>query len=229
MSCGIYLLKFVGIDLVYVGQSTNIEKRFTAHVNNLVTGVKANIKLHAAYTLYGLPSLEILELCEPNKLSELEAIYIKEFDSVNNGLNILENTSIKGYSMPGIKNPNSKYSMETCEAVFHEIISSGKSLLDISKNLNVHKSLVHNIANGTAHRVWLEVKYPDAYKVLLSKQGKWRDKGTTNLVQLKDPSGLVHTIETSLKEFAVLHGLNPGHVSSILSGKRHSHKGWTLP
>jgi len=229
MTCGVYLLKFTGTDLVYIGQSINIEDRYSTHLYNLSTGVKANKKLHAAYTLYGAPKLEILEECTIDKLSELESYYIKDFDTIDNGLNILSNTDIKGYSLPGVTNPNSKYSMEVCEAVFNEIVAGTISLLEISKTLNVHKSLVYGIAEGLAHRSWLEEKYPEKYAILLSKQGKWKHKGVTNELFIKDPLGNVHKISTSLKEFALQYDLNSGHISSVLSGKRVQHKGWTLP
>lgn len=65
MTCGIYLLRFTGLDKVYIGQSLNIEQRYRKHLQFLRNqDTKANYRMKAAYLLYGAPQLEILCECK---------------------------------------------------------------------------------------------------------------------------------------------------------------------
>lgn len=67
---------------VYIGQSVNIEKRYSEHlrVNN-----KDKSIFHFAIRKYGLDnfSFEIIEECEPQKLDELEIMYIQLYKSLH--------------------------------------------------------------------------------------------------------------------------------------------------
>jgi len=47
-------------------------------------------------------------------------------------------------------------------------------------------------------------------------------------LKLMDPDGTIHTTIECLTSFAKDHGLSPGHLRSLLQGKRKSHKGWKL-
>jgi len=83
-NCGIYLItnKITGIK--YVGQSININARFTQHKNQYGTDAFHN-------ELYLKPSNfshEILIICPRKYLDFFEAYYIKKFNTYQNGYNL---------------------------------------------------------------------------------------------------------------------------------------------
>lgn len=72
---------------VYVGQSINIKNRYRVHLKS-----KADTKLYRSFQKYGHEShkFEILKECEKCDLERLENYYIKKYDSIKSGLNILD-------------------------------------------------------------------------------------------------------------------------------------------
>lgn len=90
--CGIYIIKNKVNNLVYVGQSVNIQIRWNAHkraANNL--DIKGNrTDIHIAMNKLGINNFyyEILELCSFEKLSEKEIFWINYYNSYLNGYNM---------------------------------------------------------------------------------------------------------------------------------------------
>lgn len=85
---------------VYIGQSIDIDRRF----NQYKKGQYCNNKLKNSFNKYGIDNhlFEIIIECDENVLDELEIKYIKEYDSIDNGFNvILGNTNCTR----GEKNP----------------------------------------------------------------------------------------------------------------------------
>ena len=74
MTCGIYKLDFNGI-CVYIGQSIDIETRYSTHLRLLRSGNHTK-QLLDAYNKYGLPRLKILKECHKHYLDTLESVYI---------------------------------------------------------------------------------------------------------------------------------------------------------
>ena len=72
---------------VYVGKSSNIERRFTVHKTNAKHGVKTH--LYNAMRKYGIENftMEVITECELSELNELEKYYIAYYDSLNKGYN----------------------------------------------------------------------------------------------------------------------------------------------
>lgn len=92
MAIGIYALYWEEQDLIYIGQSQNIERRFSEHIYKLTNTKHTNYKVQNAYNLYGLPVLNILEQCEISELNTLEISYTKEFNGLDKhrGLCLIE-------------------------------------------------------------------------------------------------------------------------------------------
>lgn len=231
MTKGIYLLKFSGLNAVYVGQSLNIEERYTKHLYRLKNN-KANHKLQQAYEAFGEPQLEILHILEEGSqdtLDELEQMAINIFDAVNSGMNIRSKPSGGGEGLSGQYHANSKYSNDVVDKVFHMICDINNSFKEVSDALNVNINLVRDISKGKAHR-WLQKQYPEKYLEMLDLVNT-REKNTYKdqygiSAQLVSPQGDVVYI-TNIAEFSKKHSLNKSHVSGIISGKRKSHLGWT--
>lgn len=229
MTTGIYLLKFNNTDKVYIGQSKNIESRYTSHKTSMRCN-KAVKKLQQAYYTYGMPSIHILEICIEEDLDILEDIYIKEFDSVDNGFNTMKN---HGYSssLKGELCGNSKYTNEQIYEVFIYLIN-GEVHKNISDITGVSRGAVSDISALKTHK-WLKDKFPLEYSKLevLAKTRRYsrrtavsRNKSYPSIVS---PEGTSYTIE-SIRGFAKEHNLNPNCLGRVLRKQALSHSGWKL-
>ena len=81
MSSGIYVIRNLVNDKLYVGKSVHIENRWLEHQSDLRNGRHANIHLQRAYDKYGPDNLlhEVLELCEEDVLDSREIYWINHF------------------------------------------------------------------------------------------------------------------------------------------------------
>ena len=230
---GIYLLKFKGYHGVYVGQSLDIYTRYSKHLYRLKNNL-ANHKLQEAYEKYGEPNLEILHILDESSgetLDELEQMAIEIFDSVNTGLNIRTKPAGGGEGLQGQYHGNSKYTNDLIIQVFSMICQPTNSFKDIASILGVNINLVRDISKGKAHR-WLKDLYPDKYVEMLElintrEKNTYKDKYGF-IPKLKSPSGDIVSVH-NITEFSKQNSLNKSHISGVLSGKRKSHLGWTLP
>ena len=82
---------------IYIGQSVNIEKRFTSYKRMYVKNEKQT-KLHRSFLKYGFEnhSFEVVEECEIIYLNESERYWQEFYDCLNSGLNcVLTKTTDK--------------------------------------------------------------------------------------------------------------------------------------
>ena len=68
MITGIYALKFIGTNKVYIGQSIDIQKRFLAHIYTLSNN-RGSAKLQEAYNTFGKPYVDIILECSKEELA----------------------------------------------------------------------------------------------------------------------------------------------------------------
>jgi len=228
MTSGIYALVFTNCDLIYIGQSINIEKRFKEHIYSFNRG-DANKKLLEAYKTYNTPELFILEeTCQD--LDSLELHYISKFDTVKNGLNEWAGP-IK--VLRGQAHPNSKYTNKQIEDII--ILLSSDEILsfkEIAKIVNVPISTVQNVSSGKVGS-HLKNSFPKEYTILenrrnnrISEASSARGRGISYPIILS-PNGEEYNIE-NITKFAEKWGLNRSHLCGVLNGVRKSHKGWRL-
>jgi len=97
MECGIYIIKNLINNKIYVGSSQNIKRRFYLHKHYLKKKEHTNIHLQTAWDLYGEEnfSFSILETVESKeKLCVLEKYYIDFFKATDRekGYNICDDT-----------------------------------------------------------------------------------------------------------------------------------------
>lgn len=235
MTCGIYRLVFEGTDRVYIGQSENIEVRFSRHLSRFKNG-EAPFKLQEAYINFGAPKFEVLITCTSKELNNKENEFIQLYDTFNSGLNTLEKAGPPCLS--GIGNGNSKYSKEQIYKVFIETIEhpelTQQQVSDIS---GVSISSVRDIIYGKTHK-WLQEEYPDKYEYMCSMKDtrvrisydKYSKNGTGNkkYPSIVSPEGVIHSDISNAREFARINGLDQSSLSMLLNGHRKSHKGWKL-
>jgi group I intron endonuclease len=236
MSIGIYALHFN--ELFYIGKSNNLDRRKKDHLTSLYKGA-ANYKLLKAFSEYGEPNFIVIEYCSIEELNSKEIFWIKEFDSVNNGLNISQGGDGGG---SGIQHNRAIHSEDTICEVFKLLISPELyTYKDIFELTNVSISTITNIVEHSAH-IWLKNKFFDSYyllddfknarrsKALLKRADtiKGISKDSFNYPSIKDPQGNVYSSITNAKQFSEQHNLSKEGLCRLFSGKIKSHRKWTL-
>lgn len=73
----------------YIGQSIDIEKRFSQHKSGNYRKLHINKRLYKAFEKYGINnfSFDIIDKCEINSLDDREIYWIEHYDSYANGYN----------------------------------------------------------------------------------------------------------------------------------------------
>jgi group I intron endonuclease len=80
---GIYFIKNLVNQKIYIGLSTNIEARFLFHRRRLLSNTHKNEHFQSAFIQYGVDSFEfgILEECTEEQLSNKEKFWIAKYQS----------------------------------------------------------------------------------------------------------------------------------------------------
>lgn len=135
MTCGIYLLSFKETPKLYVGQSNNIEERFKQHIRQLRAGTHTK-KLQQAYLQFGLPEIEILEVCLPHDLDSRELHHMDFWNSIHDGYNSMPHAA--GGCSTGEDNSKALYSNEEVIHLIGTIVANPNiSLVKISEMLDM--------------------------------------------------------------------------------------------
>ena len=197
---GIYKITNIKNNKVYIGESFDIERRWKIHIDNLNNNNHHSNKLQNDWNTYGKDNFkfEIIRDVTNDMISffnmELvllvyEDIYIKEYDSINNGYN-MEKTLKKVYE--GNKKLNTKQ-------------LNSKPLNSIISMIN---KIIKNINENNGKYYSQELKKSVGYKktnnndknIFLKKQSKEDFKNKFNLI--KEFEGFV-PVGKALKEFHV--------------------------
>lgn len=224
MTIGIYALYWEEPDLVYIGQSQNIEERFKTHIRKCLIEKHSNYKVQQTFNKLGLPQLVILDICTTSQCNDREIYWTKEFNSIETGLNIVE-AGLVGY---GANSNHSKYSKFQILKVFSCLLSNKYiSQQAIADKCRVHPSLVSSIYNGTIH-TWLRDDYPKHYEKLKTIKFIRSKRRSRDIIKVLSPEK--HLFElTNISLFAKEHNLDQSALNRLINGKALSHKGWVLP
>lgn len=230
MAIGIYSLYWEKQDLIYIGQSQNIEARFKKHLRDLNNKEHSNYKVQNAFDNYGIPSLNILEICTLHNLNELEIVWQKEFDSLNS-LDLID----AGNRYQGLSSTNSKYTKLQVLKTFRLLYTNKISYSTIANLLSVNIGLVADISSGRTH-IWLKYKYPCLYLRMLKRKPISNKNIINNKNSMFSSSGReitliknnVKYIITNQSVFAKEHNIDPSNISKLIRGKLLSCRGFTL-
>jgi group I intron endonuclease len=148
---------------IYIGQSSNIERRMIEHKYRSKT---KNLKLYSSLRKYGIDNhkIDILFLSKDKyEKDRMESIYIKYYDTINNGLNHI-NTLSGGCGFSGKKHTEenvlkikermngykpTKAIEKRMKKVFCGYTNKYyNSISDCAKDLNVSRSLLSLQLNG---------------------------------------------------------------------------------
>lgn len=226
MDSGIYCIYFDSLDdQYYIGCSISVSKRIQEHRAAFVRGNHKNYKLQNAYNKYGMPTIEILELCDIKDLYTKEIEYIKRFDSYVNGFNLTSGGEGGGH---GEGNNSALYSEEDYLQVLKLLAHTNMSCASISTELGISIHVVKGISALRTHR-YLEQLDPSSYAILKQKSNRDNSAKTKGIVypNIISPEGLEYSV-SNIHKFAEEHGLQYQNLHKVLVGKRLSHKGWKL-
>lgn len=232
MTIGIYKLNFNGTTKCYIGKSNNIEYRYKGHIRSFLRG-EASEKMMGAYTLYGLPDIEIIIHCSSALLEYNENICIIQYNAVNNGFNTHNTSTGFSRSTSGENNHKSKYSdAQIIECM--DILLEHPDMLysEIESIISIPRGSISMIAHGGNHR-WLQEYDPIKYTKLMSMVGLRRGscksalKQGINYPEIVSPEGTVYIVNNS-REFARVHELDQAALGRVLNSKAKTHKGWKL-
>ena len=232
---GIYLLYFSNTELVYVGQSVNIEKRYKEHLRLLTSGSHTK-KLLDAYSNFGVPEVNILCECSKELLDTYENIYIKYYNSYALGLNSLETAE----DMPrpnniGTNHGMSKYSEAQLLNVLDLLVQEPSiKFKNISEVTGVAYQTIGNIAAMSEH-VWLKTVSPEKYSRLLALKGNRKFGREVNTAESKgikyprvlSPEGIVYSNISNVSKFMRDHSISSRRFFDLLNGKENKIMGWT--
>lgn len=232
MTVGIYALYWAKQDLIYVGQSQNLKRRWSEHKRKMLNGEHTNYKVLDTYNLYGLPEFIVLQECSIEDLNDLEIWWTKEYDSLNtkHGLNIIEAGDV-GF---GTNANASKYSKLQVLLAFRLLSrNSNFDTKEKAKELDINFEVFSDIKCGVMHK-WLKDKYPFLYHKMQSKSGiKITSEKRSYFAKygkvaiLISPDGTEYEVKI-INEFANKNNLDKKHLQKVISGERKSHKGWRL-
>ena len=163
ISIGIYKIENKITNKIYIGQSTDIERRFQWHKNN---SGKIDKDLYKDMAEYGIDnfSFDILEECQENELNCLESKYIDEFDSFYNGYNlttggnkgcVFDRKSINKKSETVKKEPKTKITNNLKSILDNQ----NKSLYWLSKETGVTYANLFKLANNQSNSIRFDVLY----------------------------------------------------------------------
>lgn len=198
MTIGIYALYWKEQDLIYIGQSVNIEKRYINHLSDLKLNKHCNFKLSNTYNMYGVPVLFILEVCQVSLLDEQEAYWIEDFNSIDRGLNITGAGSARG-----LQHSQSKYSKFLVLKAFVVLTSKEESIKILSTKYRIPESLLRHISAKETH-FWLYEDFPERSKLLTKYAQIRRHSNHNSLVTPRvyiSPEGKEYKV-TNLRQFA---------------------------
>lgn len=154
MSTGIYKITNLLNGKCYIGQSINIQKRWTNHKTSYKNPNKDcyNYPLYKAFRKYGLENFkfEILEECTQNKLDSLEKYWIKYYNSYNNGYNQTEGGEHSHFN---------KLNKEKVLEIISYLRNSKENSEEIGKKFGVSGRTIRAINSGESCKID-NVKYP---------------------------------------------------------------------
>lgn len=189
MTCGIY--KYVNKlnGHVYIGQSTNIEKRQAQHRYDATKRPERGTGVDKAINKYGIENFEfsIIEECPVEQLDEREIYWINFYDSYHNGYNC----SIGGASLRGSDHPRAILTEEDVWTI-RELY-----------NMKVSRSKVYEMFSETGisergfKKVWDNENWPGIHDDVYTEENKkWHKE---NVGHTEDQIGL-SSLDRAIKQ-----------------------------
>lgn len=168
---GIYSIKNLINNKIYIGSSINITKRINQHFNNLKNNKHNNKHLQFSYNKYGIKNfsyeiLEIFDNIDRNELFKIEADYLEKY-------NIEELYNLTMFTNCGGAETLCK---KSCLLDLKgNLIKEFNSLLSIAKFLNVKQIPTNSINNSSTIKSTYRIVTKEFYEKELELILSWRN------------------------------------------------------
>ena len=205
---------------MYIGITRqSLDKRWQSHIRDVKYPFQKAIQKYGAHQF---KKEEIEIVYSEDEAIEKEAYWIKYFDSIKHGYNILPKGARKPISINTYKRPVVAIHILEKRPLYFE------SLLACAKVLNIGVASVRNIANGLSHTYHnYTFVFEDEFKMyelesILSKVPKKKNikkqKVEAFILKTKEPLKQFNT----LSEAPIYFSTSATHISSVCRGKRHA-------
>jgi len=225
-SSGIYQIKNIINDNIYIGSAYNLYDRFRTHYSNLKLNKHDNQHLQNSYNKYGTDSFvfEVVEILDSiENIYEIELKYIEKYfgpKCYNINKETDPNKSLVEY------NNCRKKSITLLDPENKEV--SFNSICEAARIINCSSSFVSRLLSGKnkSCKGWRTIENKDYdyknYRKIKNKGAKFHD------VKLLGPDGSVYGPIFNLEEFSRVHNLNSSVFSNIINGRTRYCNGWSL-
>ena len=230
--CGIYLIRNKINNKIYIGQSTDIYRRWMEHKRSAqpekykIKSLRdSNAPIHLAMQKYGIENFEIslLEKCKKEYLNDREKYWIKILQSNNKeiGYNITSGGQ-KNFQPKGEKHSQAKLTQKEVNKIIELLKNPKLNLQEIAQQFNVSKSTICMINTG---KTWHnnQLKYPiritnTGLKGSKNHKAKFTEEEVMELRYLYSQGYTLTTIPQKYKDIA-----SDSAITAILYGKTYKH------
>lgn len=230
-SSGIYEIRNLVNNKVYIGSAYNFKKRWATHISTLKSGTHDNQHLQLSVQKYGLDNFQfsIIELCNKEELEVREQHHI-DHNFGSNCYNMNQRVECRYMNDRFIKEYN-------LISPYDELVTVYGTIVDVCTLVS---QSIHNVAFATLQRMIGEVfsekrLHYKGWRLVHNKDFNWRElkspkkyNGKTISVSLTSPTGEVYNAITNLSEFARIHGLPDSALHSVIGKHTKYYKGWHL-
>ena len=231
--CGIYLIRNLKNNKIYIGQSVDIHRRWLEHLRSgqpekysRRSYRDTNVPLHRAMQKYGIDNftITILEKCKKEELNEKEKYWISLMQSNNKivGYNLTLGGQ-ENFALKGEKHSQAKLTQQEVNEIIVLLQTTNLSLQEISNKYNkISKSTLSMINQG---KIWKNssLKYPlrqtyTGLKGSKNHKAKFTEQQVMEIRQLYSQGYTLKDIPQKYKDIA-----SDSAITAILYGKTYKH------
>jgi len=229
---GIYLIKNLISNKVYIGQSTDIKRRYSEHLRASFPEIYIqknkrdnNTPIHLAINKYGKENFElvILEECDRENLNDKEIYWINYYCSndKNKGYNISSGGQ-KTFGLKGEFHSQAKLTQKQVNEIIVLLKTTDLSTKDIANRYKITSSSVSNINTGKS---WFNENniYP-IKKTQTGSKGSKNHKSKFTEDQIMEIRNLYSTdidVKDIIEKYSYI--ASPSAIESIIYGRSWKH------
>lgn len=219
MICGIYQIKNLKNNKIYIGQSKDIKARFRGHKFSAMHPESKDFKMpiHLAMAKYGIDNFEytVIEECPKELLDEREIYWIDKLRSYKNGYNASTGGGRREYLGRQVD----------CFDFNGNFVKSYPSVTDMAEDLHATREQAYQVLQGYRKSFQgYQIKYHDDLTPILpydSNQG-----GGIKIAQIDKTTGLIINIFKSAAEASRKTGADSSTIIKVCKGKLRSTHGF---
>lgn len=217
-NCGIYQIRNIINNDIYIGSSSKINRRFNTHKCRLRKGKQENPYLQSAWNKYGEENFvfEIILICHPDMLIWYEQQFLDQWNPKYN-INKLADS-------PGSHPVSEEQKIKVSE--FHK----GRKRTEKTRERMSLARIGIKITDGARENMRksrLGKTTSNRQKQIVSQLSKGNEWNAKLFSGIKSPDGIVYDSIFNLSKFCREHNLEARNLSAVIHGKVKSHKGWT--